>query len=77
MSDMQLNNKKGNLFNEKITKIAAAFIQNKANFKSIKIGVSSFHTSKYEILPAWRGEKTNPIKPNSNPIQTQLLQRPK
>jgi len=60
----QENNQKGRFSNEKSTKIAAAFIQNKPNFKNIKIGVSSFETSKYEILPAWRVEKTNPIKPN-------------
>ncbi len=64
----QENNQKDCLFNEKTTKIAAAFMQNKSNFKSIKIGASSFHTSKYEILTAGSGEKTNPIKPNTNPI---------
>ncbi len=66
-----LNNKKGWLIKAKSAKIAADFMQNKANYKYIKIGVSSFKTSKYEILPARRGEKTNPIKPNTNPIQTQ------
>ena len=53
------------------------FSENKPNFKNIKIGVSSFETSKYEILPAWRGEKTNPIKPNSKPKQTQSPKVPK
>jgi len=57
-----LNNQKGWLIKGKSTKIAAAFMQNKANFKNIKIGISSFETSKYEILPALRGEKTNPIQ---------------
>jgi len=70
-----LNNKKGCLIKGKSAKIAAAFIQNKANFKNIKISVISFETSKYEILPAWRGEKTNPIQTQTKPIQTQFLQR--
>jgi len=68
----QLNNQKIRLFNEKIAKCSVTFRKNKPNFKNIKIGVNSFETSKYEILTAWRGEKTNPIKPNSNPIQTQF-----
>jgi len=53
-------------------KNTTVFMQNKPNLKNIKITVSSFKTSKYEILPAWRGKKTNPIKANSNPKRTQL-----
>jgi len=64
----QVNNEKGRLIKGKSTRIAAAFIQNKANFKNIKIGVSSFETSIYEILSAWRGKKQTQNKPNSNPI---------
>ncbi len=61
----QLNNQKGWLIKGKITKIAPAFIQNKANFKNIKISVSSFQTSKCEILPAWRSKKQTQFKANS------------
>ncbi|MFX0198152.1 MAG: hypothetical protein ACFFCW_18695 [Candidatus Hodarchaeota archaeon] len=64
----QLNNKKVWLFKGKITKSSIAFSENKPNFKNIKIGVSSFMTSKYEISPAWRGKKQTQYKPNSNPI---------
>jgi len=71
-----LKNEKGCSFKGKSTIIAAVFMQNKPNLKNIKIGVSPFETSKYEILPAWRGEKTNPIqtqfKANSKPIQSQF-----
>ncbi|UCE99928.1 MAG: hypothetical protein JSV82_02355 [Planctomycetota bacterium] len=69
------NNEKRRLFRGKIAKSAVTFHKNKANFKNIIIGVSFFQTSKYEILPAWWGKKTNPSKPNlsqnkanSNPI---------
>ena len=63
----QENNQKGRFSNEKSTKIAAAFIQNKPNFINSEIGVSSFETSIYEILTAWRGEKTNPIQTQYEP----------
>ncbi len=53
---------------EKIAKSRPTFRKNKPNSKNIKTGVSSFETRKYETLPACRGGKTNPIKPNSNPI---------
>ena len=66
-----LKNGKNRLIKEKITKSCITFRENKPNFKNIKIGVSSFETSKYEVLPAGSGEKTNPIKPNTNPKQTQ------
>ena len=53
-------------------------MQNKANFRTIIIVVSSFLTSEYEILSRLSGQKTKPIqtqfkankaknKPNSNP----------
>jgi len=78
-SKKQLNNQKVCLFKRKTAKSSTTFRRNKPNFKNIKIGVSSFETSKYEISPACRGEKTNPIKPNTKPIQSQfkpnLLQR--
>ena len=48
------------------------FLQNKPNFDFAVINLSSFITSKYEILSLWRGEKTNPIqsqfKAKTNPI---------
>ena len=50
----------------------SSFLTNKANFRNTEIGISSYITSKYEISPAWRSEKTNPIqtqfKPNFRPI---------
>ncbi len=73
LSKKRVNNQKRRLFNEKITETAAASMQNKANFRTSEIGVNSFETNIYEILSAWRGKKTNPIKPNSNPI----TERPK
>ncbi len=57
-----------------------SILTNKPNSKNIKIGVSSFKTSKYEISPAWRGEKTNPIKPNQSqnkPNSNPIHERPK
>ncbi len=66
----QLNSKKVRLFKGKITKSSITFSENKPNFKNIKIGVSSFKTSKYEISTAWRSQKQTQYKPNTNPIQT-------
>jgi hypothetical protein len=53
------------------------FMQNKPNFKNIKIGVSPFETSKYQILSAWRGEKTNPIQTQLKPKQSQYKPNPR
>jgi len=64
----RVNNQKGCVIKGKSTKSSVTFRKNKANFKNIKIGASSLQTNKYETLPAWRGEKTNPNKANSNPI---------
>ncbi len=64
----QANNEKYWLIKGKSTKIALAFIQNKANFKNIKIFVSFFETSKYAILTACRTKKQTQFKANSNPI---------
>jgi len=57
---------------EKRRKIRLFLCKNKPNFKNIKFGVSSFETSKYEILTAWRGEKTNPIQSQFKPNQSQF-----
>ena len=69
----QFNNQKSCLFNEKIAKTAAAFMQNKPNFKNIKIAASPFMTNKYEISPAWRGENQTQFKPNTNPIAEKAI----
>jgi len=63
-----LNNEKSYKIRGKIAKNRSTFRKNKPNFKNIKINVSFFETSKYEILPAWRGEKKTQYRPNSNPI---------
>ncbi|MBC8472714.1 MAG: hypothetical protein H8D56_24905 [Planctomycetes bacterium] len=53
-------------------------MQNKPNLKNTKIGISSFVTSKYEILSGWRGKKTKPIqsqfKPNLSQNKANLSQ---
>ena len=63
-----VNNEKAGHSREKTTKSATNLIQNKPNFKNIKIGVSSFEKSKYEILPAGSSRKQTQFKPNTNPI---------
>jgi hypothetical protein len=50
-------------------RIYKLFMQNKANFRAIIISVSSFITSKYEILSAGSDQKTNPIQTQSKPIK--------
>ena len=47
-------------------------MQNKANFRNDKIDINSFAISKYEILSAWWGQKTNPIQTQLKPKQTQF-----
>ena len=64
----RLNNKKSRLIRGKIAKSLTTFRKNKPNSKNIKIGVSSFITSKYEISPTWRSKNQTQFKPN-------LLQR--
>ncbi len=73
LSKKQLNNEKNRQIRGKSTKIAAAFMQNKANSKNIKISVSSFETGKYEILTAWRSKNQTQSKPNPNPIAEKAL----
>jgi hypothetical protein len=63
-----VKNEKSRHSRGKITKNTANLIQNKPNLKNTNISVSSFKTSKYEILPAWRSEKQTRYKANSNPI---------
>jgi len=67
-----LNNEKSQLIRGKIAKIAFTFRKNKPNLKNIKIGINSFKIGTYEIFSAWQSKKTNPNKPNSNPIAERL-----
>jgi hypothetical protein len=71
--NLWLKNEKVCLFSEKIAKSYTTFNENKANFKNIKIGVSFFETSKYEILTAWRSKKQT----QTNPIQSQFKPNPR
>ena len=48
------------------------FMQNKPILSDAQMNVSKFKTMNYKNLSRWRVPKTNPIKPNSNPIQTQF-----
>jgi len=72
-----LNNEKSYKIRGKIAKNRSTFRKNKPNFKNIKINVSFFETSKYEILPAWRGEKTNPIQTQFKPNCQKAKNEPK
>jgi len=47
-------------------------MQNKANFRNDKMNITLDMTSKYEILEAWRGQKTKPIQTQLKPKQTQF-----
>ena len=64
----RVNNHKNRQISEKITKSDITFNENKPNLKNIKITVSPFEISKYEISPAWRSKKQTQNKANSNPI---------
>ncbi len=64
----QLNDEKVQLIKGKITKSDITFYENKPNLKNIKIGVNTFETGKYEILPAWWSKKQTQYKPKANPI---------
>jgi hypothetical protein len=44
-------------------------MQNKANFKKVKLNVTKVLTKDYDQLDTWSSGKN---KPNSNPIQTQF-----
>ncbi len=52
------------------------FMQNKANFRKVKLNVTKVLTKDYDRMDTWSIRKTKPIqsqfKPNSKPIQTQL-----
>jgi hypothetical protein len=65
----RLNNQKNRQIRVKIIKSSMTFNENKPNFKNIKIGISSFMTNKYEILPAWRSKNQTQFKANSNSIK--------
>jgi len=49
-----------------------SFMQNKPKVKYAKINVSSFVTSKYELLDTWLMGKTKPKQTQLKPIQTQF-----
>jgi len=51
---------------------SALFMQNKPNFRKAIMNLSCFYTKDYKNFIPLAGQKTNPIKPNSNPIQTQF-----
>ncbi|MCP4259312.1 MAG: hypothetical protein GY774_17650, partial [Planctomycetes bacterium] len=48
------------------------FLTNKANFRNAEIAISSYITTKYNIFPAWRGVKTNPIQSQFKAKQSQF-----
>jgi len=50
---------------------SGCFMQNKANFLDALMNVNFYLTKHYENKRLCRCVKTNPIKPNTNPIQTQ------
>ncbi|MGB2807134.1 MAG: hypothetical protein WBC22_05315 [Sedimentisphaerales bacterium] len=44
-------------------------MQNKANFKKVKLNVNNVLTKDYEQMDTWSIRKTKPIKANSKPIK--------
>ncbi len=48
------------------------FMQNKANFRKVKLNVNKVLTKNYEQMDTWSIGKTKPIQSQSKPIQTQL-----
>jgi len=73
-----LNNEKVWLFKGKTTKNATSFMQNKPNSPIVQMNASLFTAMNYAIFASLTKVKnkpnqtqSNPIKPNSNPIQTQ------
>ncbi len=56
----QLNNEKGQLFNEKITKSAASFRKNKANLSEDKFGAKHFSIRIYERFHPLPKRKNKP-----------------
>ncbi len=59
----------------------SSFMQNKPNSPNVQMNVTNLLTMNYTIFISLTKVKnkpnSNPIKANSKPIQTQLLQRPK
>jgi hypothetical protein len=56
------------------------FMQNKANFRKVKLNVSPFNTTHYDQLDTWSIRKTKPIqsqlkpiKANSKPIKANIM----
>jgi hypothetical protein len=47
-------------------------MQNKANFKKVKLNVTALLTNKYVQLDTWSIRKTKPIQSQLKPIQSQL-----
>jgi hypothetical protein len=48
-----------------------SIMQNEANFRNDKMNINLDMTSKYMILSALRGQKTNPIRTQLKPKRTQ------
>ncbi len=48
------------------------FMQNKANFRKVKLNVNQVLTTDYDTLDTWSIRKTKPIQSQSKPIQSQL-----
>ena len=48
------------------------FMQNKANFRKVKLNVNKVLTMNYDIKDTWWSGKTKPIQSQSKPIQSQL-----
>ena len=64
--------KKAGKSKEKTMKNTTIFMQNKANLSEDKFGAKHFSIRIYERFHPLAGPKNNPIKPNSNPIQSQF-----
>jgi len=68
----QLNNEKGCLFNEKVTKSSVTFRKNKPNSPNVQTNVISFITMNYKNFISLTKVKNKPnqtqFKANSNPI---------
>jgi hypothetical protein len=47
-------------------------MQNKANFKKVKLNVTKVLTRDYDQLDTWSIRKTKPIQSQSKPIQSQF-----
>ena len=49
------------------------FMQNKANFKKVKLNVTKVLTKDYVQMDTWSIRKTKPIKANSKPIKANIM----